>query len=164
MMKQKAFRVIHMVFRVLFTLFALWAVLFIFRNSMETADLSSSRSTAFTALLNGVLSSLGISALSEGVVRKLAHFAEFALLGFLLTLCVRVYTPRYLRYCCWPLLIGLCVANLDETIQLYVDGRSSSVIDVWIDFGGVCSGLAAGLLVCVLLSLILSSFGFRRKK
>ncbi|MCD8160320.1 MAG: VanZ family protein [Clostridiales bacterium] len=163
-MKQKVFRVIHIIVRVLFTLFALWAVLFIFRNSLETADLSSSRSTAFTALLNGVLSRLGISALSEGVVRKLAHFAEFALLGFLLTLCVRVYTPHYVRYCCWPLLIGLCVADLDETIQIYVDGRSSSVIDVWIDFGGVCSGLAAGLLLCVLLSLILSSFGFRRKK
>lgn len=164
MMKQKVFRVTHMIARVLFTLFALWAVLFIFRNSLENADLSSSRSTAFTALLNGVLGRLGISALSEGVVRKLAHFAEFALLGFLLTLCVRVYTPRYVRYCCWPLLIGLCVANLDETIQIYVDGRSSSVIDVWIDFGGVCSGLAAGLLVCALLSLILSSFGLRRKK
>ncbi|MCD7917834.1 MAG: VanZ family protein [Clostridiales bacterium] len=163
-MKQKAFHVIHIIFRVLFTLFALWAILFIFRNSMETADLSSSRSTAFTALLNGALGRLGISALSEGVVRKLAHYAEFALLGFLLTLCVRVYTPRYVRYCCWPLLIGLCVANLDETIQLYVDGRSSSVIDVWIDFGGVCSGLVAGLLVCGLLSLILSSLGIRRKK
>ncbi|MCD8085826.1 MAG: VanZ family protein [Clostridiales bacterium] len=163
-MKQKVFRVIHMIFRVLFTLFALWAILFIFQNSLETADLSSSRSTEFTALLNDALSRLGISALSEGVVRKLAHFAEFALLGFLLTLCVRVYTPRYVRHCCWPLLIGLCVANLDETIQLYVDGRNSSVIDVWIDFGGVCSGLAAGLLLCALLSLILSSLGLRRKK
>ncbi|MCC8099290.1 MAG: VanZ family protein [Clostridiales bacterium] len=164
MMKETVFRVIHMIFRVLFTLFVLWAILFIFQNSLESGTLSSSRSAEVTAMLNAVLGKLGISALSEAVVRKLAHYAEFALLGFLLTLCVRVYTPRYVRYCCWPLLIGLCVANLDETIQLYVSGRNSSVIDVWIDFSGVCGGLLAGFLVCILLSLILSSLGLRRKR
>ncbi|MCD8342354.1 MAG: VanZ family protein [Clostridiales bacterium] len=163
-MKRTAFRVIHMIFRVLFTFFVLWAILFIFQNSLESGALSSSRSAEFTAMLNAVLGRLGISALSEAMVRKLAHYAEFALLGFLLMLCVRVYTPRYVRYSCWPLLIGMCVANLDETIQIYVDGRNSSVIDVWIDFSGVCGGLLAGFLVCILLSLILSTFGLRRKR
>ncbi|MCD8127008.1 MAG: VanZ family protein [Clostridiales bacterium] len=106
MMKETVFRVIHIVFRVLFTLFVLWAILFIFQNSLESGTLSSSRSAEVTAMLNAVLGKLGISAmlnavlgklgisaLSEAMVRKLAHYAEFALLGFLLTLCVRVYTP-----------------------------------------------------------------------
>lgn len=163
-MKQNFFRIVHNIFRVLFTLFVLLAIRFIFQNSLETAALSSGRSAEVTAMLNALLSRVGLSALTEAVVRKLAHYAEFALLGFLLILCVRVYTPRYVRYACWPLLIGMCVANLDETIQLYVAGRSSSVIDVWIDFSGVCGGLLAGFLVCILLSLILTSFGIGRRR
>ncbi|MCD8127007.1 MAG: hypothetical protein LUD82_05950, partial [Clostridiales bacterium] len=46
----------------------------------------------------------------------------------------------------------------------FTSGRNSSVIDVWIDFSGVCGGLLAGFLVCILLSLILSSLGLKHKR
>ncbi len=80
-------------------------------------------------------------------MRKLAHFAEFALLGFWFMLCLRVYTRRFVRHTGWPLFFGLLVANLDELIQLYVPGRSSSVRDVFLDFLGVLAGLFAALLL-----------------
>ena len=41
-------------------------------------------------------------------------------------------------------------ALLDETIQLYVPGRTSSVRDVWIDFGGVIAGLFVALLLLLI--------------
>ena len=80
-------------------------------------------------------------------MRKLAHFTEFALVGFWFMLCLRVYTRHFVKYVSWPLFVGLLVAVLDETVQLYVPGRSSSVRDVLIDFGGVLCGLFAALLI-----------------
>lgn len=35
---------------------------------------------------------------------------------------------------------GLLVALTDETIQLFVPGRSGQVTDVWLDFLGILAG------------------------
>ena len=35
---------------------------------------------------------------------------------------------------------GLLTAVIDETIQLFVEGRAGMIADVWIDFGGVVTG------------------------
>ncbi len=91
--------------------------------------------------INAILAHLNIGPLSEHVVRKLAHFQSL-LEGFLLMLCLRVYTRRFVRHVSWPMLGGMATALLDETIQLYVPGRTSSVRDVWIDFGGVNTGVS----------------------
>lgn len=151
-------------FRVLFTIFALYSVYFIFSNSMEIGSVSSARSQQVTALINQFLSPLGFPTLTTAVVRKLAHFGEFMVTGFWFTLCLRVYTRHYIRHISWPLLLGLLIANTDEFIQLYVSGRSSSVRDVWIDFGGVCTGVLCALLLLLLLGSILYLLGFGRKK
>ena len=42
---------------------------------------------------------------------------------------------------------GLLVAVIDETIQLFPKGRSSSVVDVWIDFAGVFSAFVVTVLL-----------------
>lgn len=146
-------RALTFLWRVLFTALVIATVGFIFYNSLQNGDLSSSRSGMVTAFLNSILYQLGLPSLTEHVVRKLAHFSEFCLLGFLMTACVRAYTGRWGRYLCWPLLLGLVTANLDETLQLYSADRSSSVIDVWIDFSGVCTGVgiaAVLLLFCAM--------------
>ena len=41
----------------------------------------------------------------------------------------------------WYILLGTLAACVDETIQRFVPGRESSLIDVWIDIGGVCAGI-----------------------
>lgn len=100
--------------------------------------------------INAILAHLNIGPLSEHVVRKMAHFSEFTLEGFLLMLCLRVYTRRFVRHVSWPMLGGMATALLDETIQLYVPGRTSSVRDVWIDFGGVIASLFVALLLLLI--------------
>ena len=110
--------------------------------------------------LNGLLARVSIGPLSEFFVRKLAHFGEFCLLGFMSMLCLRVYTRRYVRHMAWPLLFGLLVANIDETIQVFIPGRSSRLMDVWIDFAGVWAGLFVALtilLFCRMCGIILSA-------
>lgn len=156
--------VLLILFRVLFTFFALYSVYFIFSNSLEIGAVSSARSSEVTAMLNQFLSGAGLPTLTQTVVRKLAHFGEFFLSGFWFTLCLRVYTSHYIRHISWPLLLGLLIANTDEFIQLYVAGRSSSVVDVWIDFGGVCVGVGIALLILLACSCVWYLLGFGRHK
>lgn len=158
------YQVLLFVFRALFTIFAVMTTIFIFQNSLEIGAISSARSEAFTALVNSYLSPMGFPALTNAVVRKMAHFAEYAMLGFWFTLCLRVYTTRYIRHISWPLFLVLGIANVDETLQLYVANRSGSVRDVWIDFFGGCSGILLGLLLVMLLGGFWYLLGFGRHK
>ena len=150
-------------FRIIFTIALVWCILFIFHNSLETSSISSARSHEVMQKINAILAHLNIGPLSEHVVRKLAHFSEFMLEGFLLMLCLRVYTRRFVRHVSWPMLGGMATALLDETIQLYVPGRTSSVRDVWIDFGGVIAGLFVALLL-LLIVRGLTSFHAMKKE
>lgn len=152
-----------LVFRILFTLCALWTMFFILSNSLEIAQLSAGRSGHITALLNFLLHQMGLPSLTEHMVRKLAHFCEYALLGFWYTLCLRVYTSHYIRHISWPLFLVLVMANVDETVQTFVAGRSGQLSDVWLDFSGGVTGLLCGLTLVVLVSWFFRLLGFGRK-
>lgn len=75
----------------------------------------------------------------ELVLRKLGHLSEFAALGFFLGLYFRKQ-QSYHRIT-MPLLLGFAAANIDELIQVFSPKRGPSVVDVWIDMGGLCAGL-----------------------
>ena len=130
------------VFRVLFTAALIGCILFIFHNSLETGAESSARSQAVMQMVNSFLAKLHLGPLSEHLIRKLAHFSEFALEGFLLMLCIRVYTRHFVRH--------MSTALMDETIQLRSVSRTSSVVDVWIDMSGVVAGLLAALIILLI--------------
>lgn len=148
-------------FRVIFTIALIACIVFIFRNSLQAGELSSARSQAVMRALNEMLGKVGLGPLSQHTVRKLAHFAEFTLEGFLLMLCLRVYTRHFVRHVSWPLLCGMTTALTDETIQKFIPGRTSQVTDVWIDM----SGVVCGLFVALVLLLIVRAFGaFHRIK
>ena len=138
------------VFRVIFTAALIACIAFIFRNSMESGTVSSARSQAVMVYINNLLAKVHLGPLSEHTVRKLAHFSEFALEGFPLMLCIRVYTKHFVRHMSWPLLGGMTTALMDETIQLRSISRSSSVVDVWIDMAGVTAGLLAALVILLI--------------
>ena len=137
---------VYSVLQVILTVAIFGTVCFIFSNSMQTGLDSSSASQAVQDFLQGLLRRLGHPAaaarLTEHMVRKAAHFCEYMLEGFLLLLGVRLFS-RKLRFLSWPALLGLLTALCDETIQLFYAGRGSSVTDVWIDFAGVVTGMAA---------------------
>ena len=144
--------------RVLFTLALAGCIWFIFSNSMAVADVSSVSSGRVLQLLQAVLRRLGHPALAQRltmhIVRKLAHFCEYTLEGFLLMLCMRVYTRRYVRHISVPMLGGVLTAMADETIQLFSPGRSSQVTDVWLDSAGVLAGILAALVFMALCRLL----------
>ena len=144
--------------RVVFTLALAGCIWFIFSNSMAVAQVSSASSGRVLTLLQGALRRLGHPALAQRltqhVVRKLAHFCEYLLEGFLLMLCMRVYSRHPLRHITVPMLGGVLTALTDETIQLYSPGRSSQVTDVWLDSVGVLAGILAALVLMALCRLL----------
>ena len=151
--------------RVVFTLALIGCIAFIFSNSMAVANVSSVSSGRVLQLLQAVLRRLGHPALAQRltmhIVRKMAHFCEYTLEGFLLMLCMRVYSRRPLRHITVPMLAGVLTALTDETIQLFSEGRSSQVTDVWLDSAGVLAGILAALLLMGLWRLL---FHHRKKE
>lgn len=154
--------------RVLFTAALIGCIWFIFSNSLQIAEVSEGSSGRVLGLMRGILRRLGLPGaadrLTMHIVRKLAHFSEYMLEGFLLMLCLRVYTRHLLRHLSWPILGGLLTALTDETIQLFVPGRSGQVTDVWIDFSGVLTGLAVGLILLGLIRMCILLYKHRNEE
>ena len=144
--------------RVVFTLALAGCIWFIFSNSMAVAQVSSASSGRVLQLMQAALRRLGHPALAQRLtmhfVRKMAHFCEYLLEGFLLMLCMRVYSRHPLRHITVPMLGGVLTALTDETIQLYSPGRSSQVTDVWLDSVGVLAGILAALVLMALCRLL----------
>ena len=78
------------------------------------------------------------------IVRKGAHFGEFALLGVSLGLHFLAWAKREkcAHPAAWAALLGILYAGTDELHQIYVAGRGPSLRDVGIDALGVLFGLA----------------------
>lgn len=85
----------------------------------------------------------------NAVLRKAAHICEYALLGFELFALLLINRGMSISTVIYSLCAGLAAADIDETVQIFT-GRTSSLIDVWIDIGGV----AIGIIVCIAASAI----------
>lgn len=130
---------------IIFTLTVLM-IAYAWVHSLFPADLSSRESKGVFQLVYWFFSLFGAGqAITEEIIRKLAHFSEFAAIGVLLLSCGYCFDRiRPHRYAVPVLFTGLLTAVIDETIQLGVEGRAGMITDVWIDFGGVvCGSLVA---------------------
>lgn len=91
---------------------------------------------AWAALIFGLSSVPDLSSGLGGwdlVLRKLAHAAEYGILGALVV--------RALRRWSWALALGVAYAVSDEIHQSFVPGRQGSPLDVLIDSVGVIAGV-----------------------
>ena len=118
-------------FRFWLILSLLWLVV-IFGHSAMPADLSRQESLGIFAWLQDLFPWL-----THGLLRKLGHFAEFSILGLFLTGAFW-HRGRFQFY--KPLGSALFIALCDETLQLFIPGRSGEIWDVWIDFSGALCG------------------------
>ena len=89
------------------------------------------------------------------IVRKAAHFTEYAILGVLLMCRGRYYTENScIKRNCKVMFLasgtGVFYAVTDEIHQLFVRGRSCQFTDVLLDSFGVAAGVAA---VCLVASI-----------
>lgn len=115
--------------------------LFIFCRSLQPAVKSDSESQRVLDLLMRLLP----FELSMRFVRKLAHFTEFAILGVLAGLLFGGKCRRFSAGLLFTVMTGAATALCDETIQLFVEGRTGQIQDVWIDIAGASLGAVLAL-------------------
>ena len=148
---------------------ALWiaviaTAVMIFCFSAETREESAETSDGITLLVIRLFDpaydsrppeeQMNIFGFTGQVVRKCAHFSEFALLGFFLKLLLTQYMEKRTSRLSWG--IGTLYAMTDEAHQVFVDERSGSAVDMLIDSCGVMAG---ALVAWALLTLIARARG-----
>ena len=162
--------------RIIFLILTLAVMIFIFVQSAMPADLSGAESGPLARLLAGFFGAADDPAaldLADLIVRKIAHFLEYLVLGFCLAVNVRDWkwtrisrTPDALdvpqasasahssavsaalnaRLMVLAWLIGTAYAVTDEIHQLFVPDRACAFADVCID----ATGVAVGVVMCVM--------------
>ena len=84
---------------------------------------------------------------AEAVIRKLAHFTEYMLVGLLSLWIWLLWNAKRLRCCAVVLVQRVISASLDEFHQYFVPGRYASIRDVLIDTAGGLTGMLLVLMV-----------------
>lgn len=134
---------------IIWTIIVILYVGFIFHNSLTPAIESSKQSGATLSMSLTIFDALGISGewLTEHIIRKMAHFGEYALLGVFLWKCLQSYEIPKKVWLIVQLWLITMLPLIDETLQLFTEGRSGQISDVWLDiFGAVAGSL---LVICV---------------
>ena len=132
---------------VVYLILTIALTVFIFANSLDNGEESGKKSDVVVDLFRSFLGEIGINVdeyILGVIIRKLAHFAEYFVLGCASSLFVfQILCKRHIyaspAYC-------LAIAFCDEFVmQMITDGRAPRFTDVLIDFSGA---LLAVVLIC----------------
>ena len=128
--------------KIVYLIVTILVVMFIFYNSIQNGESSSNASTTVLNFINNIINSIGLNFKLEGYfIRKLAHFVEFFTLGVFLMLTFEAFTNKIFSIIGFPMFLAIFIPVIDEYIQIYSDGRTSSVKDVLLDFFGAMIGI-----------------------
>ena len=147
--------------RILTTALTICVMAMIFALSTQNADRSDRTSGIFTRVVIDTAypdfeelpepEQEEVYNVIQHLVRKTAHFTEYALLGLLLRFCLQSWIgnkKRHLLPVSW--MIGTLYAVTDELHQLLTDGRAGQWTDVVLDSSGVLTGAVIASVVVVL--------------
>ena len=149
--------------RIILIILTVAVMVTIFLLSADNADESNAKSELFSdSLVYRILATFDLTDeqieevinISVLIVRKTAHFAEYAVLGFLLaSICVSFYLKPKLTV---PVsfLAGALYAVSDEIHQYFVPGRSCQLSDMLLDSSGVICGIVFLLIITALYNFI----------
>lgn len=92
------------------------------------------------------------------IVRKMAHFSIYALIGISLLLFIYVFSKKLVLSSSIAFLLSIIYACYDEHRQLSVPGRSGSIKDVFIDSLGTLTGIILTFIIILIIKIIVSLF------
>lgn len=147
-------RTVRIVLAVFFWLLAAACAGCIFWLSSKDGNQSQNMSDS----VRGILMKLFGPLLNSFIVRKFAHFFEYAALGFLIGCALFLSRRRFS-----PVVSVICSAIYsvsDEIHQYFVPGRACRIFDVGVD----TLGALTGTLFLAFIILIVSSIAIRRKE
>ena len=143
------------VFTALLTILTIAYIFFIWIHSFMSAEASTVESTSVLNFVQVFLRNLGFSLeLTDHIIRKAAHFCEFALLGALVLWNSYLFNKSIIKNILSCGFICLATATIDEYIQLFSPGRAGMVTDIILDFSGVIAGYLFFILVyCIYINI-----------
>ena len=124
----------------IFTIIIALILVFIWGNSLLNAETSKALSDYLRTNILGFLFDEMNANQASFLVRKLAHFTEYAVYGIELSLLIvsnwmKWKTGKIFKRILICLNMILITAFIDETIQFF-SGRGPAVLDIWIDLAG----------------------------
>ncbi len=146
----------HNVCRFVLIVLIIATVSFIWSNSLDDATESKEMSSTVVEKVKPIVDPYDKidDDLFVTIVRKTAHFSEFALLGaemFLLACTFSDKKKLTLPILLIPVSVCFLCAVTDELLQLTSEGRSCEIRDMLIDLGGIIAGT---LFICVIQAFI----------
>lgn len=151
-MRKVAQRKMLRALKVILPMLYLGMLVFIFSNSLQTGAQSSQTSSRVVDMVQAIFKAIApnskiATATGEDylklhqIIRVLAHFTEFAVLGGLVACCCLVYSaPKKYQYL--AMVSTAIMPIIDETLQCFTVNRAAQFLDVCIDFCGGAVGLA----------------------
>lgn len=125
-------------------LLILWLIL-IFGFSQDNGDVSSSKSDSLANITINVISDITGKELNMDmctfIVRKMAHFTEYMILGILIINVFKDYIIIDNKIFILCILLCFIYACSDELHQLFIADRSARFLDVLIDTSGSFFGV-----------------------
>lgn len=96
----------------------------------------------------------------EAVIRKLAHFSIYTLVGIFMMALMSTYNISKRKQILLSIFVGMIYAASDELHQYFVPGRTALFTDVLIDIAGVCLGV---LIVLTIFEIYIKNYKKRQK-
>ena len=113
----------------------IWMI-FIFIMSSFDASESSAQSNIIVNFISNIFNINNIEFLSL-IIRKLAHFTEYFILGILTYNLIKNYRKKYYI----AIIICIIYAISDEIHQIFIPGRSCQITDILIDSIGAITAI-----------------------
>ncbi len=89
----------------------------------------------------------------ESIIRKIAHFSIYTIVGMLLMGFFSTYQIEEMGRIYISIVIGIIYATSDEIHQAFIPNRSAQLTDVMIDTMGVLLGICLILLILKIVSI-----------
>lgn len=144
------------IIRIVLFILILTTFITIFRFSSQDGQTSSSLSKEVTENVTKRINKIqnleeterkNVLSRIEKIIRKIAHFSLYTIVGILLMSLACTYEFTELKRGGISFLIGLMYACLDELHQFFISERSAQITDVMIDSMGVLFGILLVMLI-----------------
>lgn len=121
----------------------------IFTFSSDNADKSTSKSDGFIINIYKTFHKVELTKKEQQKVidkyvfpvRKLAHFTEYLILGLLVISFISEFKTLEIKYLLISIFICMLYAVSDEIHQIFINGRTAKLLDVFIDTLGSATGV-----------------------
>lgn len=139
----------------------------IFSFSSQSGEVSKNTSSRFTVMLLKIFNiendELAVQ-IFDPIVRKIAHFSVYMLLGILLMCASETFKWQRVYKFDFSTMFALLFASSDELHQRFVPGRSGEFADVCLDTVGAMIGVIIVLVITLIVSQVKKSRANKPKK